>query len=188
MLILLPVALNTAGGWVNHLLGNHQTPLAPLFTEQIDYWADDIVRWAETNNLDPNLLATVMQIESCGHPDVSSPAGAQGLFQVMPFHFMPGEVYLDPETNAYRGASFLNECLRYSNGDPGGALACYNGGPSVITRNFHNWPNETQRYYLWGVGIYADAIANMDRSLVLEQWLNAGGRHLCESASGVLGI
>src|SRR5688500_10923905 len=64
--------------------------VAPLFTNEIDYWSSDLVRWANAYDLDPNLLATVMQIESCGHPTVVSRAGAQGLFQVMPFHFSTG--------------------------------------------------------------------------------------------------
>ncbi|HEX2908656.1 MAG TPA: transglycosylase SLT domain-containing protein, partial [Phototrophicaceae bacterium] len=91
--------------------------LAPLFTNEIDHWAGDIERWANENQVDPNLLATVMQIESCGHPTISSSAGAQGLFQVMPFHFTAGENQLDPNTNAKRGAAFLKYCTDYANGD-----------------------------------------------------------------------
>ncbi|MBI1856315.1 MAG: transglycosylase SLT domain-containing protein [Chloroflexi bacterium] len=53
----------------------------------MDYWAAAISRWANASNLDPNLVAVVMQIESCGNPSARSSAGAMGLFQVMPFHF-----------------------------------------------------------------------------------------------------
>src|SRR5690606_6861661 len=91
--------------------------IAPLFTSEVDNWADDIGRWATQYGLDPNLLATVMQIESCGDDTVSSHAGAQGLFQVMPLHFSEGEVYTDPDTNAMRSANFLNQCLGWANGD-----------------------------------------------------------------------
>jgi soluble lytic murein transglycosylase-like protein len=153
--------------------------IAPLFTSRVDRWAADIMRWSVQYGLDPNLLATVMQIESCGNADVTSHAGAQGLFQVMPFHFAPGEVYTDPETNAKRSANFLNECLGWANGDAGLALACYNGGPSVTTRPFSTWHNETQRYYNWGTGIYADAQQNLAQSPTLMNWLQAGGSNLC---------
>lgn len=61
--------------------------LAPFFTPEVDYWAAAISRWANASNLDPNLVAVVMQIESCGNPSARSSAGAMGLFQVMPFHF-----------------------------------------------------------------------------------------------------
>ena len=162
--------------------------IAPLFTPQVQYWGDNIQNWASTYDLDPNLLATVMQIESCGHPTVGSSAGAQGLFQVMPFHFASTETMTDPDTNAMRGALFLNECLRYSNGDPGMAMACYNGGPSVVNRPFHTWHNETQRYYIWGTSLYTDATMQLDHSPILDNWLSAGGQHLCRRASMELGI
>jgi hypothetical protein len=162
--------------------------IAPLFTEEVDYWSADIQRWAAEYNLDPNLLATVMQIESCGHADVSSSAGAQGLFQVMPFHFDAGENQLDPNTNARRGASFLNQCLGWANGDPNLAMACYNGGPGILSRPYSTWAAETQRYYLWGSTIYADAIQNRDTSDSLNNWLEAGGQNLCTRAAGNLGL
>lgn len=157
--------------------------IAPLFTPEIAYWEDDIVRWSEQYQLDPNLMATVMQIESCGHPTVASHAGAQGLFQVMPFHFATGEDQLDPDTNAMRGAGVLQDCLRRSNGDPGLAMACYNGGPSVIGRDMSTWLDEPRRYYYWGTGIYADAQSDSSTSGRLNEWLNAGGARLCNMAS-----
>ncbi len=162
--------------------------IAPLFTPEVDYWGDHLRRWGEQYNLDPNLLATVMQIESCGFWSVSSSAGAQGLFQVMPFHFTAGENQIDPDTNAMRGANFLNDCLGWANGDPGLAMACYNGGPGVLQRPFANWPAETQRYYNWGRLIYQDAQQNLSTSATLDQWLNAGGSHLCTRASTALGL
>jgi len=162
--------------------------IAPLFTHEIDHWAADIDRWATEYDLDPNLLATVMQIESCGHPTVSSSAGAQGLFQVMPFHFGSAEDQLDPDTNAMRGASVLNTCLEMANGDPGMAMACYNGGPSVLYQDFNSWLAEPQRYYRWGTGIYTDALQNNPTSPTLDAWLNAGGATLCQMASTELGI
>jgi soluble lytic murein transglycosylase-like protein len=163
--------------------------IAPLFTAEVRYWSGDIKRWADEYDLDPNLLATVMQIESCGHPTVSSYAGAQGLFQVMPFHFTQGENQLDPNTNAKRGASFLSQCLtNWGDGDPGLALACYNGGPSLTNKPYTSWPNQTQRYYVWGMGIYTDASANQSQSPTLDLWLNAGGKVLCQQADAQLGL
>src|SRR5262249_44113854 len=148
----------------------------------------DIGRWANEYNLDPNLLATVMQIESCGHPTVSSSAGAQGLFQVMPFHFDAGEDQLDPDTNARRAADFLKICVNAANRDAGLTLACYNGGQSVIKLPFALWQDQTQRYYRWGIGIYSDATNNQSHSDTLDQWLAAGGSALCQRASSALGM
>lgn len=165
-----------------------QGKIAPLFTLPVQHWSKDIERWAAQYNLDPNLMATIMQIESCGHPTVVSSTGAQGLFQVMPFHFAPGEQWLDAETNAMRSANFIQACSRYANGDAGLILACYNGGPSVIKRSFHTWAAETQRYYLWAVGIYSDALNHRNQSQTLNNWLSAGGEMLCRRATRALGL
>lgn len=159
--------------------------IAAMFTPEIQHWSPQIVRWAQDygGGLDPDLLATVMQIESCGHADVSSSAGAQGLFQVMPFHFMTGENMTDPETNARRGVGYLAQCWSMANGDPGRTLACYNGGPSVLRRPFERWAWETQRYYVYGSTIFADAQQNLSRSASVDFWLEVGGAGLCARAA-----
>lgn len=172
--------------WLTEVLtGGHARTIAPLFTDEVDYWSRDLVRWARQYHLDPNLLATVMQIESCGHDSVVSVAGATGLFQVMPQHFAEGEDHADPETNVKRGAAWLNTCLRAANGDPGLAMACYNGGGVVLRQPFMEWANETQRYYLWGLGIYTDALNHQARSTTLDSWLAAGGSRLCAQAASI---
>jgi hypothetical protein len=163
-----------------------QGMIAPMFAPEVRYWERNIAQWAGSHQLDPNLLATVMQIESCGHPTVNSSAGAQGLFQVMPFHFSTGEDMLDPDTNARRGADFLAYCLDYANGDVGRALGCYNGGPSVVNRDFASWPAETQRYYVWGTTIYQEAQQGASNSGALQAWLDAGGSGLCRRAADAI--
>lgn len=167
---------------IHGIRGKDEVELAPFFAPAVRHWSDDIKRWAAQYDVDPHLLETVMQIESCGHPAVISNAGARGLFQVMPFHFEAGEDMLDPATNAKRGASFLNYCANAADGVVGLTLACYNGGPSVISKTRDRWSRETQQYYRWGLGIYSDAIAGATRSDTLDQWLAAGGARLCASA------
>ncbi|HRE47854.1 MAG TPA: hypothetical protein PLD47_09015, partial [Aggregatilineales bacterium] len=51
--------------------------IAPTFTPEVQFWSPYILRWSATYGVDPNILATVIQIESCGHYLVSSPVGAQ---------------------------------------------------------------------------------------------------------------
>ncbi len=165
--------------------------LAPLFTPEVDHWAADIGRWAATYGLDPQLVATVIQIESCGDPRALSPAGAAGLLQVMPQHFAPEEDRFDPETNVRRGLGVLVECLT-SPYNPernvGLAFACYNGGPSVFVRAWEGWPQQSRDYYIWGTGIYADAQTGAASSEVLNRWLLAGGQRLCQAARQTLGL
>jgi len=198
LVILLPNVMTVslqAGGrvlaniprWAQGIVTGTNT-IAPLFSAEIQHWSADIGRWAAAYDLDPNLLATVMQIESCGHPSIGSSAGAQGLFQVMPFHFSAGEVMTDPETNANRGVNYLKQCVGFADGDTALAMACYNGGPSVLGKAMSNWHSETRRYYYWGTGIYEAATQQQSYSNRLNEWMNAGGAVLCDMASAELGI
>lgn len=156
--------------------------LSPVFTPQVQHWGPAILEWAEAFDLDPDLVATVMQIESCGWQQARSSAGAAGLFQVMPFHFQAGEDLLDPDTNARRGLAYLKASLVKAQGDPVLALAGYNGGHGVIGRDPLQWPAETRRYTLWATGILHEISAGHPSSATLEAWLQAGGSYLCDQA------
>lgn len=158
------------------------SPLSGVFTGEVLYWTPLIETWAVLYQVDPNLIATLIQIESCGDPSVSSPAGAQGLFQVMPFHFSAGEDMLDVVTNARRGMEYLVGGLELAGGHAGLALAGYNGGHGVINRGWATWAAETQRYYSWGSRIYMEAASGMATSPTLDEWLAAGGDRLCAQA------
>ncbi len=162
--------------------------IAPLFTREVQHWAPQIVAWANEFGIDPNMAATVMQIESCGDPNAVSRAGAQGLFQVMPFHFEAGEEMQDPNTNAKRGMAYLALGMQQTNGDVNRTFAGYNGGHGTAARSWETWPAETQRYYVWSTGIYQDAVSGSDTSQTLNEWLAAGGASLCQQAAARLGI
>ncbi|MEW6085230.1 MAG: lytic transglycosylase domain-containing protein [Chloroflexota bacterium] len=162
--------------------------LSPIFTREVQYWGKDIVRWANASSLDPNLAATVMQIESCGDPRALSRSGAMGLFQVMPFHFYYGENGFDPETNALRGLEYLARSLQTANGDPRFALAGYNGGIGVINRGEWTWSAQTQRYVQYGAPIYYDAQNGSSSSTMLDEWYQNYGAGLCRQAAQRLGL
>ena len=162
--------------------------ISPVFSREVQHWADRIVAWASEHGVDPNMAATIMQIESCGDPAAVSSAGAQGLFQVMPFHFTAGENTLDPDTNARRGMNYLVERLQQTGGDVGRAFAGYNGGHVAAAGSWDTWLPETQRYYTWSTGIYADARSGLVESPTLQEWLAAGGTSLCQQAAARLGL
>lgn len=164
------------------------TSLSPIFRREVLYWADSIVRWASASNLDPNLVATIMQIESCGDPRATSSAGAMGLFQVMPFHFAAAENPYNPETNAARGLNYLVRSLAAANGDARLAMAGYNGGISVIYRSEWNWHAQTKRYVQYGAPIYSDAVSGVTTSNALNDWYYKYGVSLCNQASKRLGL
>jgi len=155
----------------------------PVFTPEVRRWEREIVSWSTQYALPAELIATVMQIESCGDARAVSGAGAQGLFQVMPFHFQPGEDPGDPETNARRGLAYLARALELGDGSIDLALAGYNGGLSRISQRPDVWPDETQRYVAWGSAIYADVTEGRSSSPALQAWLEAGGARLCRAAA-----
>jgi soluble lytic murein transglycosylase-like protein len=162
--------------------------ISPIFTQEIQYWSNDIVHWANVAALDPNLVAAVMQIESCGDPRAISRAGAIGLFQVMPYHFHFGENPYTPEVNALRGLNYLARSLNAANGNTRLALAGYNGGIGVITRSEWTWSTETLRYIRYGVPIYEDARSGAITSAALNEWYQKYGVSLCQQASRRLGL
>ena len=162
--------------------------LSPIFTPEVQYWKDSILRWASATGLDPNLVAVIMQIESCGDPFARSGAGAIGLFQVMPDHFLSSDDPAAPDTNAARGLDYLRRSLSAAGNDVRLALAGYNGGIGLVSAGEWTWPAETIRYTYWGSGIYADAVSGASRSPRLDEWLSAGGASLCNQADQKLGI
>ncbi len=162
--------------------------ISPIFTAEVRFWENDILRWAAEHELDPNIVATIMQIESCGDPQALSGAGARGLFQVMPFHFSDSEDMLDPDTNALRGMNFYNEQLRYTGNDKLLSFAGYNGGYAASGGAYNTWPDETKRYYTWASGIYEDASSGASQSETLAAWLAAGGAAGCQRAAASLNI
>jgi soluble lytic murein transglycosylase-like protein len=161
--------------------------LSPIFTPEVQWWGPQILLWSAEYGLDPNLVATVMQIESCGDPKARSSAGASGLFQVMPFHFYVVENPYDPDTNAKRGLGYLKRSLEAAGGNTTLALAGYNGGIGVISRSQAAWAEETRRYIYWGSGIYADASAGATVSARMEEW-KARASGVCRNARLHLGL
>jgi soluble lytic murein transglycosylase-like protein len=129
-----------------------------------------------------------MQIESCGDPFAQSSAGAMGLFQVMPYHFDPGEDPYNPKTNALRGLDYLSRALAARDGVVRYGLAGYNGGITGAKRAEYSWPAETQRYVYWGTGIYDAAVEDLKISDRLDEWMARGGSSLCQQAAERLGI
>jgi hypothetical protein len=163
-------------------------PLSPVFSAEVRFWSDQITAWSEQHQLDPDIVATLMQIESCGDPKALSSAGAQGLFQVMPFHFQSGEDAFDPETNALRGLSYFQQQLSETGGDVFMSFAGYNGGSAASSSGWDSWSHETQRYFVWSRGIYEDAKAGLQDSPTLQRWMEAGGASLCRQAADRLGL
>ena len=111
---------------------------------------DDIINEAAgTYDLDPQLIRAVMRAESAFNPMVVSPAGAQGLMQLMPALAQQLGVSdpLDPRQNIMGGARYLRWLLDLNRGNIPLTLAGYNAGPTVVSKYKRVPPfKETQRY------------------------------------------
>lgn len=138
-LILLAVAtaLHPVGVATGSLSESPSPPqsvqsISPYWSPLIQRWNNLIVPYAEEHGLDPDLVAAVIQVESAGYSGVTSPAGAIGLMQVMPFANRPSASQLyRPEVNIYWGTLILAQMLRQSaasDGDLLTGLAAYIGG------------------------------------------------------------
>lgn len=185
--ISIPVSNGSAVN-LSEATGQGDGSISPLFTPEVQYWSGSIAKWSQQTGIDANLIATVMQIESCGDPRAKSSAGAMGLFQVMPYHFASGEDPYKPATNALRGLDYLRRALDARGGIVRLGFAGYNGGIAGAQRPESQWANETQRYVYWGTGIYEDAIQGKKHSDRLDEWLGRGGTSLCNQAAQRLGL
>ena len=167
---------------------NWSLEISSIFSPEVQQWKEPIGRWSQIYRIKPNLIATLMQIESCGNPSVVSEADKRGLFQVPAAGFQQGEDPLDPETNARHGLTAFAQILASANGDPGLSFAAYNGGQSIFETSPADWSSETQVYQYWGGGIYDEAEMGLSESPTLQEWLDKGGHDLCQRAAEALGL
>jgi soluble lytic murein transglycosylase-like protein len=112
-------------------------------------YAAEISAAAARNGVDPALLTGLIRAESNFNPNAKSPAGAQGLTQLMPATAAGLGVTnpLDPAQAIEGGAKYLRQQLDRFGGDASKALAAYNAGPGAVQR-FGGVPpyEETQNY------------------------------------------
>jgi hypothetical protein len=99
--------------------------------------------------LDPNLIATIIYVESRGNVMAFSPRGAKGLMQLTPAVYKEydvGDPY-DIEKNIDVGTAYLAFLLKKFDGNLEHALAAYNCGPSRVIEYKGIPPiKETQEY------------------------------------------
>jgi soluble lytic murein transglycosylase-like protein len=153
----------------SHSVKTHTKPLRPAVSVSMeDFQAvdperayDEIINEAATTyDVDPDLIRAVMRAESAFNPLVVSPAGAQGLMQLMPA--LADEMGVtdpfDPRQNIMAGAKYLRWLLNLNRGNIPLTLAGYNAGPTAVSKYKRVPPfKETQQYVKKITGFLEDA-------------------------------
>lgn len=115
-------------------------------TEQVEGW---IAEAAKANQVDEDLLRSLVRQESNGDSLARSPVGAMGLTQLMPATAEELGVKnpWDGRQNLMGGARYLKQMLTRFDGREDLALAAYNAGPGAVEK-FGGVPPfaETQQY------------------------------------------
>jgi hypothetical protein len=162
LLLFAGAAVVMAGVLLSGYIKNMQVPLgveSPKVTTQwipstVRQWDKHIEEMAKKYDVDPNLIAIIITLESGGDPKAESPVGAKGLMQIMgptaadiaiKFLKEPRKEYNleDPRTNIEFGVAYLaylrDEFGTVQQGPEWIATvelvaAGYNGGPGAANR------------------------------------------------------
>jgi soluble lytic murein transglycosylase-like protein len=133
-------------------------PLAPRTIRQ--QFEPLVQEHAARNNLRPDLVRAVIQVESGFNPRARSPKGAMGLMQLMPATAKELGVHnpYDPAENIRGGTIYLRRLLDRYEGNEELALAAYNAGAGAVDKHGRAVPpyRET-RDYVKKVGSVAGA-------------------------------
>ncbi len=128
-------------------LSSSQLIAAGVYPAVANY-ANDFASAEQTYGLPSGLLAAVAQQESGGNPNAVSPAGAQGLMQLMPSTAAGMSVNaFDPQQAIMAAAKIFHTNLAQFNGSVPLALAAYNAGAGAVSKYGGIPPYaETQNY------------------------------------------
>jgi soluble lytic murein transglycosylase-like protein len=155
---------STSSSNFNSTLAQAQSATTPTATAASlgagdNAYSDLIQASAAKYGLDANVLKGLIKQESGFNPNAGSPAGAQGLTQLMPATAASLGVtnVHDPAQAIDGGAHYLKMQLDRFGGDYTKALAAYNAGPGAVQRFGGVPPYAETRNYVTKVLGYADA-------------------------------
>ena len=124
-----------------------QPQVSSVARSEIDTYIEAQSRRQE---LDPELVRAVVQVESAYQPGAESHKGAMGLMQLMPetARSLAVEDPWDPQENLRGGTIYLRHLLDRFGGQLELALAGYNAGPEAVQRFGGIPPYEETRSYV----------------------------------------
>lgn len=132
------------------------TPFMSYFFYPFDY-QEEIYYYSNKHQVDPYLVAAVVNVESGFDPEAESPRGALGLMQIMPrtgewaagqtgMEEFEKEMLLKPSYNLDLGIWYLSYLLQEFDSNQTAALAAYNGGQGKVKSWMQSsvWDGEEQ--------------------------------------------
>ncbi len=129
---------------------------AEFFAAEIPY-GELIYEKSKKYDVDPALVAAVIEQESRFRPKAKSPVGARGLMQLMPRtgRWMGARNLYDPAQNIDAGVKYIAYLDKRFNGDLKKIVAAYNGGEGNVKRYGGVPPfRETRTYVKKVIGNY----------------------------------
>ena len=126
------------------------TAIRHEFFQNVLPFGDLIHEKARKYDVDPALVAAVVETESRFHRTARSPVGAQGLMQLMPRtgHWLGAKNLYDPEQNVDAGVKYLKYLQGRFDGNLKNAIAAYNAGEGNVERYGGVPPFQETRSYV----------------------------------------
>ena len=133
--------LKSAGRSLNKITGTAPSEYDEYFEEA-----------AKKYNLDPKILKATAAAESSWDQNAKGPVTrsgqqAQGLMQVMPANFQPGENPWDPRDNIMAGARVMSWAKNQAGGDTEEMLRWYNGGKNRGSKENREYAGRVNEQY-----------------------------------------
>jgi len=117
--------------------------------ERARNYKKEITQYASQYDIDSKLILAVIRNESCFDRSAVSPAGAQGLMQLMPAtaRWLGVTDSFSPDQNIRGGTKYLSDLVKRYDNNIKMALAAYNAGPGAVAKYGGVPPYaETQKY------------------------------------------